>query len=193
MLKVGLTGNIGSGKTWVCQVFEALNVPVFYADLEARKILNSKQVISEIKEIFGADMLISDSEIDRKKLAAVVFQNKKELEKLNQLIHPKLRVHFSEWAENHKEYPYVLLEAAILFENGFNKYLDLSITVSAPLEIRLQRVMLRDGSTKEEVLARMDNQWNEKRKIAASNFVIINDGQQMILSQVLKIHQQLIT
>lgn len=192
MLKIGLTGNIGSGKTWVCKVFEALGVPVYYADLEARKILNSQNVIQEIIETFGKEVALNKNEIDRKALAAIVFNDKSELDKLNQLIHPKLREDFVEWANNYKAIPYVIQEAAILFENGFDTLMDKSITVSAPQEIRLKRVMERDQAKKEEVLARMSNQWSDEKKEKAADYIIYNDGLQMVLPQVLRIHENLI-
>jgi len=191
MLKIGLTGNIGSGKTWVCKVFEALGVPVYFADLEARKILNSQNVIQDIIETFGKDVALNNNEINRKVLAAIVFNNKAELDKLNQLIHPKLREDFLEWSNRYKTHPYVMQEAAILFENGFHTLMDKSITISAPQEIRLKRVMERDQAKKEEVLARMRNQWSDKKKEKAADYIIYNDGQQMVLPQILNIHQNL--
>lgn len=191
MIKVGLTGNIGSGKSLVCEAFQALGISVFNADLEARKILNSKEVIQEIIRTFGEDVLLNAEEINRKKLAEIVFHSKQELEKLNQLIHPKLQHNFQKWCVEHKEESYVIQEAAILFENNFHILMNKVITVSAPLNIRLKRVMERDGAKKEEVLARMKNQWSDGEKEALSDFVIKNDGTEMLLPQILKIHQEL--
>ncbi len=191
MLKIGLTGNIGSGKTWVCQVFEALGTPVYYADLEARKILNSPEVIQEIIETFGVKVALNKNEINRKALASIVFNDKTELGKLNQLIHPKLREDFIQWTNNYISLPYVIQEAAILFENEFHTLMDQNITVSAPQEIRLKRVMERDQADEQEVLARMSHQWSDERKEKAADFIIYNDGQQMILPQILNIHQNL--
>lgn len=189
MQKIGLTGNIGSGKTWVCKVFEAFGVPIYYADLEARNILNSPRTIGEIAQIFGSEVLLNPKEIDRKKLGAIVFGNSHELHKLNLLIHPKLKEHFIHWCSSHQDKPYVIQEAAILFENGFDHLMDATITVSAPKELRLRRVMDRDSLSKDEVLARMSQQWSDKKKEKAADYVIYNDGSQMILPQVLKIHQ----
>ena len=191
MKKIGLTGNIGSGKTFVCKVFEALGVPVYNADLKARKILNSQEVIVEIGNTFGLSVVDND-EIDRKKLAAIVFADKGELEKLNQIIHPKLRADFNKWAESHQQLPYVLQEAAILFENGFDKMMDQTICVSAPRGLRLQRVMSRDNAQENEVLARMESQWSDARKEDLADYIIENDGVKMILPQILKIHQKII-
>ncbi|NPD44335.1 MULTISPECIES: dephospho-CoA kinase [unclassified Lentimicrobium] len=188
MIKVGLTGNIGSGKTWVCQIFSALNVPIYYADLEARNILNSSETIEKIAEIFGSIVLSSTKQIDRKKLASIVFNNAKELEKLNHLIHPQLRDHFQLWAQQQKS-KYVIQEAAILFENGFDHLMDKTITIASPKDIRLKRVMQRDDANEEDVLARMNNQWSDERKENAADYIIYNDGSQMLVPQVLKIHQ----
>ena len=191
MLKIGLTGNIGSGKTWTCQTFEALGVPVFYADLEARKILNHPKTAFEISELFGKHLINDLNEIDRKALAAIVFNDKHELQKLNQLIHPKLREAFAVWAHKHQTHKYVIQEAAILFENGFDKMMDKNICIAAPKELRLERVIKRDQTNREDVLARMGNQWSDERKEKAADFVVYNDGLQMVLPQILKIHEHL--
>ena len=188
MIKVGLTGNIGSGKTWVCQIFSALNVPIYYADLEARNILNSSETVEKIAEVFGSIVLSSTKQIDRKKLASIVFTDVKKLEKLNHLIHPQLRNHFQEWAMSQTS-KYVIQEAAILFENGFDHLMDKTITIASPRNLRLKRVMDRDQASKEEVLSRMNNQWSDEKKEKAADYIIYNDGSQMLLPQVLKIHQ----
>ena len=192
MKKIGLTGNIGSGKTFVCKVFEALGIPVYYADLKARNILNSPEVIREIALVFGLSVVVDNNEIDRKKLGDIVFADKGELEKLNQIIHPKLRADFVKWVENHQQSPYVLQEAAILFENGFDKMMDETICVSAPKELRLQRVMSRDHAQEKEVLARMKSQWSDKKKENLADYIIVNNGIEMILPQILEIHQKII-
>ena len=192
MLKIGLTGNIGSGKTWVCKVFEALGIPVFYADLEARTVLNSPIVIEEIIETFGISVALNSKEIDRKALASIVFNDSSELDKLNQLIHPKLRSKFIDWANSQNHASYVIQEAAILFENGFDNIMDQTITVSAPQEIRLERVMERDHANESDVLARMNHQWSDKKKEDAADFIIINDGNKMVLPQILNIHKNFI-
>lgn len=190
MLKIGLTGNIGSGKSLVCQVFEKLSVPIFNADIEAKKILDSSILRSKLLAIFGADIEdINENIIDRKKLAAIVFTDKEALEKLNALIHPQLRIEFKNWCLLHKKEKYVIQEAAILFENGFTDLFDKTIVIAAPKDIRLQRVMERDGTSKAEVLARMENQWSDAKKEDAADFIIQNDGQKLILPQILKLHR----
>ncbi|MCD6179817.1 MAG: dephospho-CoA kinase [Bacteroidales bacterium] len=190
MLRIGLTGNIGSGKSLICQVFEKLGVPIFYADFKAKKILDSPILRPKLLAAFGTDIEDKNKNIiNRKKLAAIVFTNKEALKKLNSLIHPQLRIEFKNWCLQHKEEKYVIQEAAILFENGFTDLFDKTIVVAAPQNIRLQRVMERDGTNKSDVLARMENQWSDSKKEAAADFIIYNDGQELVLPQVLKLHQ----
>lgn len=190
MLKIGLTGNIGSGKSMVCHVFEKLSVPVYYADIEAKKILDNSIITSELINYFGDEILDENRDaIDRKKLAAIVFKNKTKLKKLNSIIHPRLRIEFEDWCNTFKNSPYIIQEAAILLENGLGKNFDKIIVVSAPKKIRLLRVMERDSMAEADVLARMKNQWSDKRKEMAADFVIKNDGKHLILPQILKIHQ----
>jgi len=191
MIKVGITGNIGSGKTHVCKVFEALGIPIYYADLEAHKILNSAECVQEIVSTFGDKVAMKNMEINRKALADIVFKDAQALKQLNQIIHPKLRKDFLLWAEKNQNAAYLMQEAAILFENGFDSTVDYTITVTAPKNTRLQRVMARDGATEEEVLNRMNHQWSDEKKEQAADTVIINDGEHFILPQVLKIHQKL--
>jgi dephospho-CoA kinase len=189
MKKIGLTGNIGSGKTYVSKVFEALGVPIYYADLEARKILNLPETIEILKQTFGPTIALKSEEINRAALADIVFNSSTELDKLNRIIHPKLKDHFLIWTHQQTHSKYIIQEAAILFENGFDKFMDLTITVAAPQEIRLKRVMERDGQAIEQVLARMNHQWTDEKKEKTADFIIDNSGNQMILPQVLKLHQ----
>lgn len=190
MLKIGLSGNIGSGKTMVCQVFEKLGTPIFYADIEAKKILDSLDIRAKLLEAFGANIEDSvNNSIDRKKLAAIVFSDKAALEKLNSFIHPQLRTAFNNWCLQHENQAYIIQEAAILFENGLAKLFDKTIVVAAPKNIRLQRVLERDKASEADVLARMNSQWPDDKKEAAADFIIQNDGQQLILPQILKLHQ----
>ena len=190
MLKIGLTGNIGSGKSLICQVFEKLNVPVFYADIEAKKVLDSPVFRPKLIATFGTN--IEDKEhnnINRKELASIVFKNKNELKKLNDIIHPLLREKFNKWCNNFENSAYVIQEAAILLENGLADYFDKVVVVSAPKNIRLQRVIDRDSTSAEDVLSRMGNQWSDEKKEAAADFIIVNDGEQLVLPQILKLHK----
>lgn len=190
MLKIGLTGNIGSGKSLICQVFEKLDVPVFYADREAKIILDSPHLRPKLLAVFGDNIYDSvQDKIDRKKLADIVFTNKTELEKLNALIYPQLRIEFKNWCSQHNKKPYIIQEAAILFENGFSDLFDKTIVVAAPKSLRLERVMQRDKTSEAEVLSRMENQWSDEQKEAAADFIIQNDGQRLILPQILRLHQ----
>lgn len=189
MKKIGLTGNIGSGKTYVCKVFEALGVPIYYADLEARRILNLPETIEIIQQNFGPAVVLKSGEINRAALADIVFKSSDELNKLNGIIHPRLKDDFLDWTPQQHHSKYIIQEAAILFENGFDKYMDQTITVAAPQGIRLKRVMERDEQTKEQILARMKHQWSDEKKEKAAHYIIDNSGNQMILPQVLKLHQ----
>ena len=187
--KIGLTGNIGSGKTYVCEIFKSLGVPVYIADLEARKILITPEAIQELIQVFGTKIL-NGEEIDRKSLANIVFNDPVELNKLNEIIHPKLREHFNLWVLENKSHPYVIQEAAILFENGFDAMMYKNITVSASKELRLQRAMKRDSANEKEILARMDHQWSDEEKENAADYIIYNGGEDL-LPQVLDINKKL--
>ena len=191
MIKVGLTGNIGSGKSTIAKVFETLSVPVFYADDEAKKILNSESVINQLISLWGKDILTS-KEVNRQKLASIVFTNPSELDKLNSIIHPLVKITYSKWLDDHNDYKYVVQEAAIIIENDSYKSFDKIILVTAPEDIRLQRVISRDNTTEVAVQQRMKNQMSEVEKREYAHFIINNDGSTSIIEQVLKIHKSLI-
>ena len=191
MLIIGLTGNIGSGKTFVASVFDTLGISIFNADLEARKLYEETSVIENLREIFGDGIFTSDQDIDRQALAQIVFKDPLKLARLNELIHPLVRGKFAAWTVKKDNEPYVIYEAAILMESGHYKELDRVILVTAPEEVRIHRVIKRDGVTKELVLARMANQWEEEQKIPLADFVINNDGLQMVIPQVIRVHEQL--
>jgi dephospho-CoA kinase len=170
---IGLTGGIGSGKTLVANYIKSLGIPVYIADDEAKKVMNSTPVSAALKNAFGESVFKND-EIDRGKLAQLVFNNPAQLQKLNAIIHPVVKRNFDIWVKNKSDFPFVIKEAAILFESGSYKYCDKIITVTAPLQTRIQRVIERDKSNKKEVLLRIKNQWSEEQKIALSDFVIHN-------------------
>ena len=191
MLKVGVTGGIGSGKTMVCKVFSVLGIPVFNADEEAKNIINSDQdVIAILKSLFGSDIYVNHV-IDRKKLADIIFNDKNALKKINALIHPKVRGNFNSWSEQYAHLPFVIMEAAILFESGGNKDLDYTIAVNASEEVRIERVMLRDNISEEKVCERMKNQMNNDELIKMADFIINNDNEAMILIQILDIYKKI--
>jgi dephospho-CoA kinase len=185
MLKIGVTGNIGSGKSFICRQFSRLGVPVYYADIRARFLMDDEGTIQEVRETFGDDIM-EDSGllIDRKKLAAIVFSDKNKLAKLNSIVHRLVEQDFDRWLEHYQSEPFVLHEAAILFESGFDKKFDKIILVSAPEEIRLKRVLKRDGMPEEEIRKRMAHQWPEEKKAPLCDWIIRNDGAQLILPQI---------
>jgi dephospho-CoA kinase len=189
MLKIGLTGNIGSGKTTVSKIFEILGIPVFYADNEAKKAMVSDPIlISKIKLAFGELSYFDDGTLNRKHIAAIVFNNEDRLAKLNSLVHPATFRAFDAWVKNFNNVPYVLKEAALLFESDSYKMCDYTIMVQAPLETRIERVMQRDNFTRAEIESRNAHQFPEEKKTALANYVIKNDGLQLVIPQVLELH-----
>jgi dephospho-CoA kinase len=193
MIRIGLTGNIGTGKSTVARIFEILGVPVYHADKQAREILESEPVKIQLADLFGKQVVNSLNQVDRKALAAIVFNDKNKLDVLNSLIHPLVEVGFSQWCDQHQHtyQKYVLHEAAILFESGFDRLFDANILVTAPEALCVKRVMARDGITKEMVSERVQNQWSQDKKLEMADYQIINDEISMIIPQVLAIHQVL--
>jgi dephospho-CoA kinase len=191
---IGLTGGIGSGKSYIAKVFEALDIPVFYADNEAKKILNEPQIIINVSEVLQTNIIDPATGLaNRKKIASIVFNDPEKLKLLNQIIHPAVEQNFIIWCANHAQKKYVIKEAAILFESGSYKKLDGVICVVSPLELRLKRLAVRDNESEAEILKRINNQWSDEQRIALSNWVINNDEQSPVLSQVLLVHQKIIT
>ncbi len=194
ILKIGVTGGIGSGKSVVCKIFSSLGIPVYDADTEARKLVDTNEKIkTKIKKEFGSDLYDSSGHLDRKRMAAKVFNNKAALERLNSIVHPAVIKDSEEWIKQYKDAPYTVREAAILFESGTYKDLDKIITVIAPEELRIKRVMERDHKTKEEILSIILNQSGDRKKIKQSDFVIVNDERKLLLPQVLAIHEKLLS
>ena len=190
MLKVGLTGGIGSGKSLVARMFGVLGIPVFEADAAGRQLLAEDPAVrAAILERFG-EGVVHHGTVDRKALAAVVFQAPQALADLNAIVHPAVRQAFRHWAEQ-QHAPYVLMEAAILAETGGHQAFDRVVVVSAPEALRLARVMARDHATEAEVKARMRNQASEEERLAIADHVIVNNDQQLVIPQVLQVHQAL--
>jgi dephospho-CoA kinase len=187
MLKIGITGGIGSGKTTVCKVFELLGVPVYNADDEAKKIIDTPTITAEIRTAFGEKILTDNKFINRKELAAVVFQNKEALAKLNSIVHPAVGAHFEAWVTQQKS-RYIIKEAAILFESGAYQQVNQVITVVSPIELRIQRILKRNSITRTEVEERIRNQWSDEEKIKRSQHILLNDEQALLLPQILKLH-----
>lgn len=192
MLKVGLTGGIGSGKTTVAQIFEVLSIPVYYADAAARDLMNKDpELKKKIIASFGTDAY-KDGELNRSYLGSVVFRDSEKLNLLNSIVHPVTIRDSENWMKNQKT-PYSIKEAALIFEAGVEKYLDYVIGVTAPESLRIQRVVERDHVATEKVLDRMQHQMDEKEKISRCDFVIENDGDHALLPQVLQIHKTLLS
>jgi dephospho-CoA kinase len=189
MLKVGLTGGIGSGKTTIAKVFELLNVPVYYADEASKRLYHTdKNLIVDIKRHFGED-IYTDEQLNRSKLAAIVFNDPSKLELLNQLVHPPTIRDAEEWMQKQTA-PYVIKEAALLFESGSASGLDYIIGVQAPSHYRIKRVMERDGVKKEDVINRANRQIDEDIKMRLCDFVIVNNDQELVIPQVLELHSR---
>ena len=192
MMKIGLTGGIGSGKSVVAKVFNSLGVPVYHADERAKQLMqNEQQIIDQLIRILGKD-IYQEGRLNRKKMASIIFSKPDLLKQVNEIVHPFVLKDFEGWAEKQFNKPYVLAEAAILFESGMHKTIDYTIAVAAPEELRITRIMNRDGVSREQVQQRMNNQLPEKEKIKMAGFVIYNDDTQFVLPQVLKIHDELI-
>jgi dephospho-CoA kinase len=191
-LKVGITGGIGSGKTTVCHIFELLGIPVFYADDEAKKLMIYDQIlINEIKLAFGVQSYFEDGNLNRKHISDIVFKDTDQLKKLNSFVHPAVFRAMETWSSQQKS-PYVLKEAALLFESGSYQQNKFNILVSCPLELRIKRVMNRDQITKEKVLERIQTQFPEEKKKAMADFFIQNNEEQFIINQVLELNQKLL-
>lgn len=193
MLKVGVTGNMGSGKSLVCRILEHLGVPVFYADDEAKRLMRDDlRLRTAIKGLLGKEAYHADGTLNRTFIAQKVFQDERLLEALNSLVHPRVRESLFDWFDAlEPETIYAVEEAALIFESGGYLELDWIIMVSAPESLRVERVMQRDGCSRQEALRRMARQWPEDKKIILSNDVIYNDGSLLLLPQVLEIHHKL--
>lgn len=187
---IGLTGGIGTGKTTVSKMFSELGVPVYIADVEARRISEQPEIQKRIVDTFGEGVTSPDGQVDRKKLAALVFFNEENLRKLNAIIHPLVKQDFQQWLSQQSA-PFVIREAAILFESGTNTDCDKVIIVTAPRELRIFRIMERDHISREEILARMANQWPDSQKIAMSDYVIENSDLEETRKQIIKIFTEL--
>lgn len=192
MIKVGITGGIGSGKTTVCKLFEKMDIPVYYADLEAKRLMNSdKGLKHQIKKLLGDSAYHRNGRLDRAYVASIVFKNKEKLETLNSIVHPAVALDAKKWfaQQNSK---YAIKEAALLVENASYKQLDYLIVVTAPVEMRIKRVVKRDKSDYNQVKLRIANQLPEIQKKKVADFIIDNSGDVSLVSQVWKIHRTLV-
>ncbi len=195
MLKVGITGGIGSGKTTVCKIFATLGIPIYYADDRAKWLMvNSPSLRIGIINLFGKEAYQEEGPLNRAYIGGIAFKHPKKLQKLNALVHPAVFVDGENWQKEQLtlQVPYTLKEAALLYESGSYKFLDKMIVVTAPEEMRIERVMKRDELDREAIQDRIARQMPEAEKVAQADYVINNDGQRLLIPQVLEIHQQLL-
>lgn len=170
---VGLTGGIGSGKSTVAKMLEELGVPVYNSDIAAKNLMVTSKVLKRKIVALLGEQSYSKNELNREYIASLVFNDRALLQKLNEIVHPAVRKHFIKWSKK-QDHPYVVQETALLFENGSNYLYDKTILVTAPKDIRVARIVARDGSTKQQVLQRMQNQLGDEQKLALADFVIEN-------------------
>jgi len=190
-LKVGLTGGIGSGKTTVCMIFKTLGIAVYDADTQAKQLMNTDpELKSSLQVYFGNDIYRNET-LDRHRLADIIFKDRTSLEKVNSLVHPAVARDFEQWCIRQTS-PYVIEEAAIIFESNIAHRFEKIILVTAPDSVRIERVCARDHVSPEMVRERMKNQWTEEKKIELADYVIYNDDMQLLTSQTMKIHRQLL-
>jgi dephospho-CoA kinase len=194
-LQIGITGGIGSGKSLICKIFASLGVPIYDADSRAKSIMTTDGILVEqIKKEFGSLAYTNDGKLNREYISEVVFNDATKLKKLNELVHPRVGIDSEKWIEENASYPYLLREAALLFESGSFKKLDKVIVVTAPEVLRVKRVLQRDKQrTEQEVIAIIRNQMSEEEKVKRADYVIHNDETELVVPQVLKLHEQFLS
>lgn len=191
MLKVGVTGGIGAGKSVVCQVFKTLGIPVFDADSAAKHLIeNDADIVAQVKALLGDDVYLS-GRLQRERVAAIVFQQPDKLQELNAIIHPATIKAGSDWMAQQTS-DYIIKEAAIFFESGTHKQMDVMIGVTAPQELRIKRALQREGMTREKIQDRIAQQMDDAEKMNLCDYIIVNDGTQALIPQVMHVHQQLL-
>lgn len=194
MITLGLTGGIGSGKTTVTSIFKLLNIPIYIADVASKRLVATSPIIkNELIKLYGED-LFGKNGLNKQMLAQIIFSDKEELDRVNKIIHPLVEKDFYEWRalQKQKKHKFVIHEAAILFESGFNKIVDKAILVYSPLELRIERCMKRDNISHEEVLKRINNQWSDEKKLELCDFVIYNEDSQSLIKQVCHLIKNLV-
>jgi dephospho-CoA kinase len=191
MIKVGITGGIGSGKSLICKVFSKLGVPVYIADEVARFLMDhNAEIRSDLISVFG-EGIYTGEKLDRTRLAGLIFDDPGLLAGVNKIVHPRVGSDFEQWCKSYNHLPFVIHESAILFESNAFQMFDYVILVTAPQEIRLQRVVTRQGMSREKILRIMNNQLPEEEKIVRSHFVLKNDGITLILPLILSIYSEM--
>ena len=190
MIKLGITGGIGSGKSLVSRILKMMGVPVYIADAESKRLTNtSPQIKTALLSLFG-EQIYEDNVLNKTKLASLIFSNEEYLAQVNRIIHPVVQADFVQWS-NAQNASVVAMESAILFESGLNVSMDVVITVTAPAELRIRRVQERDNATRQQIMQRMSNQWSDEEKLKQSNFRIKNDEQQAVIPQIEEIVSRL--
>jgi len=193
MLKIAITGNIGSGKSTVLHLFKLLGVPIFSADMAGHRALLRPDVKTALRSVFGDKVFDNNGEPNRKIIGEIVFADGEKLQQLNQIVHPVIKEEIMQWFEQQTpKTPYIICEAAVLFEAHFETLFDKIITVSAPEPLQIKRIEIRDGISKETIVQRMKSQIDEDIKISKSDYYIVNDDVQSVVSQVFNIHQNVI-
>ncbi|WP_207423615.1 dephospho-CoA kinase [Desertivirga brevis] len=191
MLKIGITGGIGSGKTTVCKVFELLGVPVFYADTVAKSVMqNDPILIQAVKEAFGDETYSESGQLNRAYLASKVFADEAELGKLNSIVHPAVFRAFDQWSLDQQNLPFVVKEAALLYESNSYKDCKYTILVTSPLHLKLKRVISRDKTSEEEIRKRMARQWSDEEKERLADFVLNNNEEHFLLPEIIKLYNR---
>lgn len=192
MLKIGLTGGIGSGKTTVAKVFETLGIPVYFADDATKRLMNSNNALKALVIQHFGEVSYINGKLNRKYIADIVFNDKEKLALLNSITHPATIEDANEWIQQQSS-PYIIKEAALLFETEAAKHLDYFIGVSASLETRIKRVMKRDGLSEAEIMKRINRQMNEEEKMKRCDFIITNNDEEMVIPQVLSTHEKILS
>ena len=190
MIKVGLTGGIGSGKTFVAKIFKTLEIPVYDSDTEAKKLYFRNDVRKKMTENFGNEVYLDNGQINKVYLSKIIFNDKNALKTVNSIIHPLVKEHFDNWVKQ-QDAPYIIKEAAILFESAAYKDMCKIISIIAPFELRIERVIKRDKTDKESIIKKINNQLPNEELIKRSDYYIINDEKKALLPQIIRIHQKL--
>jgi dephospho-CoA kinase len=190
MLKIGITGGIGTGKSTICEIFALLGVPVYHADQAAKKLMaTNSRLKQQLITTFGNATFTTEGELDTKYIANKVFNNEKALKQLNALVHPAVLADFDQWCSQ-QQTPYVLKEAALLIESGSYKQCDHTILVESPIALRIQRLLNRDNSTEAQIRARIANQLPDEEKAKVANFLLLNNEEDLLIPQILALHTQ---
>lgn len=190
MVILGITGGIGSGKTTVTNILHLLDIPVYIADIESKRITDTSPTVREkLIKLFGRE-LYQENKLNKPLLASLIFGNEENLTKVNAIIHPEVRNDFDEWVKKNKDKKVVAIESAIMFESGFYKFVDKKITVYTPLEMRIERAMKRDNTPKDKILSRINSQMPDEEKKELSDFVIVNDNKHSLIGQTISLFRQ---